>query len=138
MMSASAQSAGSVVIVNSSLWHSGTRNEDGSRRRVLHLTYTRRDLPQQLTQRDYLTEALYERMSPAHRFLLDAQALLEADVRVARQRRHDGTFLHDRDEGLAQEGHQRQRRDQHSDGGADSDPGVRQAPVQRRAVRSAG
>ena len=51
--------AGAVVIVNSSLWHSGTRNQDGSRRRVLHLTYTRRDLPQQLTQRDYLTEELY-------------------------------------------------------------------------------
>jgi ectoine hydroxylase-related dioxygenase (phytanoyl-CoA dioxygenase family) len=69
--------AGSVVIVNSALWHSGTRNQDGSRRRVLHLTYTRRDLPQQLTQRDYLTEALYERMSPAQRFLLDIEPLAE-------------------------------------------------------------
>ena len=51
--------AGSVVIVNSSLWHGGTRNESGARRRVLHLTYTRRDLPQQLYQRDYLTRGLY-------------------------------------------------------------------------------
>jgi hypothetical protein len=76
--------AGSVVIVNSSLWHSGTRNEDGSRRRVLHLTYTRRDLPQQLTQRDYLTEALYERMSRAHRFLLDIEPLAEGQ-QVVRQ-----------------------------------------------------
>jgi hypothetical protein len=76
--------AGSVVIVNSSLWHSGTRNQDGSRRRVLHLTYTRRDLPQQLTQRDYLTQALYERMSPAHRFLLDIEPLAEG-LQVVRQ-----------------------------------------------------
>jgi hypothetical protein len=76
--------AGAVVIVNSSLWHSGTRNQDRSRRRVLHLTYTRRDLPQQLTQRDYLTPALYERMSPAHRFLLDIEPLAEGQ-QVIRQ-----------------------------------------------------
>lgn len=78
--------AGSVVIINSALWHSGTRNHDGTRRRVLHLTYTRRDLPQQLTQRDYLTPALYERMSPAHRFLLDIEPLAEGDA-VVRQPR---------------------------------------------------
>jgi hypothetical protein len=66
--------AGSVIIINSSLWHSGTRNESGDRRRVLHLTYTRRDLPQQLHQRDYLTPELYERMSPAQRFLMDIEA----------------------------------------------------------------
>jgi ectoine hydroxylase-related dioxygenase (phytanoyl-CoA dioxygenase family) len=67
--------AGAVVIINSSIWHGGTRNVSGSRRRVLHLTYTRRDLPQQLTQRDYLTETLYERMIPAQRFLLDIEPL---------------------------------------------------------------
>ena len=65
--------AGSIAIMNSSVWHAGTRNNDGARRRVLHLTYTRRDLPQQLTQRDYLTQALYERMSPAERYLLDIE-----------------------------------------------------------------
>jgi hypothetical protein len=42
-----------VVIINSSMWHRGIRNLSGARRRVVHLTYTRRDLPQQLTQRDY-------------------------------------------------------------------------------------
>ncbi len=40
---------------------------------MLHLTYTRRDLPQQLVQRDYLTQDLYERLSPAHRFLMDVE-----------------------------------------------------------------
>ncbi len=65
--------AGSVIIINSSMWHGGTRNISGDRRRVLHLTYTRRDLPQQLVQRDYLTEGLYARMSPAHRYLLDIE-----------------------------------------------------------------
>jgi hypothetical protein len=72
--------AGSVIVVNSSMWHGGTRNVSGNRRRVLHLTYTRRDLPQQLVQRDYLTEALYRRMSPAQRFLLDIEPLPEGVV----------------------------------------------------------
>lgn len=76
--------AGSVVIINSSIWHGGTRNISGARRRVLHLTYTRRDLPQQLTQRDYLTDALYQRMSPAHRYLLDIEPLPSEGV-VLRQ-----------------------------------------------------
>jgi hypothetical protein len=76
--------AGSVAVMNSSVWHGGTRNIDGARRRVLHLTYTRRDLPQQLTQRDYLTEALYERMSPAERYPLDIAPMAEGDM-VIRQ-----------------------------------------------------
>lgn len=76
--------AGAVIIMNSSLWHSGTRKSDDSPRRVLHLTYTRRDLPQQLVQLDYLTPALYERMSPAHRYLLEIETPAEGD-RVLRQ-----------------------------------------------------
>jgi ectoine hydroxylase-related dioxygenase (phytanoyl-CoA dioxygenase family) len=67
--------AGSVAVLNSSLWHAGTINRSGARRRVLHLTYTRRDLPQQLVQRDYVTPALYDRLSPAHRFLMDIEPL---------------------------------------------------------------
>jgi hypothetical protein len=58
-------------------------------RRVLHLTYTRRDLPQQLTQRDYLTEALYQRMVPPQRFLLDIEPLSE-NATVARTLKREG------------------------------------------------
>ncbi|MEO0945144.1 MAG: phytanoyl-CoA dioxygenase family protein [Pseudomonadota bacterium] len=72
--------AGSVMMMNSSLWHSGTRKNDASPRRVLHLTYTRRDLPQQLTQIDYLTPELYERMSPEHRFLLEIEPVGQQGV----------------------------------------------------------
>jgi ectoine hydroxylase-related dioxygenase (phytanoyl-CoA dioxygenase family) len=75
--------AGSVVIINSSMWHSGTRNTNGARRRVLHLTYTRRDLPQQLVQRDYLTQELYERMSPAQRYLMDIEPMAEGQYLAA-------------------------------------------------------
>jgi hypothetical protein len=80
--------AGSVAVLNSSLWHAGTTNRSGARRRVLHLTYTRRDLAQQLVQRDYLTEALYARMSPAHRFLMDIEP--EAEGAATTPRRSSG------------------------------------------------
>lgn len=72
--------AGSVIVINSSMWHGGTRNISGKRRRVLHLTYTRRDLPQQLVQREFLTEGLYKRMTPAQRFLMDIEPLPEGVV----------------------------------------------------------
>lgn len=78
--------AGSVIVVNSSIWHGGTRNTSGARRRVLHLTYTRRDLPQQLVQREYLTEALYARLSPAQRFLMDVEPSPEGMVQRSASR----------------------------------------------------
>lgn len=65
--------AGSAVIMNSCLWHGGTLKRSDAPRRVLHLSYTRRDLPQQLLQLDHLTPELYERMSPAQRYLLEIE-----------------------------------------------------------------
>ncbi|MEM7753570.1 MAG: phytanoyl-CoA dioxygenase family protein [Pseudomonadota bacterium] len=82
--------AGSVVIINSALWHSGTTNTSGARRRVLHLTYTRRDLPQQLYQRDYLSEALYQRLSPAQRFLFDVEPLPDGLAPTGRMPKREG------------------------------------------------
>ncbi|HEV7251500.1 MAG TPA: phytanoyl-CoA dioxygenase family protein [Mesorhizobium sp.] len=83
--------AGSAIICNSSMWHSGTLKKSDAPRRMLHLTYTRRDLPQQLVQIDYLTPALYERMSPEHRYLLEIDPPGEGD-QVLRQpkREHKG------------------------------------------------
>lgn len=80
--------AGDVIIINSSLWHAGTRKRDATPRRVLHLTYTRRDLPQQLCQMDFLTPALYERMSPVHRWLLEIEPPKEGE-QVLRQKKRD-------------------------------------------------
>ena len=65
--------AGAAVIMNSSGWHSGTRKNSDAPRRLIHLSYTRRDLPQQLVQIDHLTKELYERMSPVHRYLLEIE-----------------------------------------------------------------
>lgn len=63
--------AGSVAIFNSSCWHGGTLKKTDARRRMLHLTYTRRDLKQQLPQQDHLTPALYDRLNQAQRWLFD-------------------------------------------------------------------
>jgi ectoine hydroxylase-related dioxygenase (phytanoyl-CoA dioxygenase family) len=65
--------AGSVIICNSSMWHSGTLKKSDKPRRMLHLSYTRRDLPQQLLQLDHLTPELYNRMSPVKRYLLEIE-----------------------------------------------------------------
>ena len=63
--------AGAVVVCNAHMWHSGTQKIDDSRRRMLHMSYIRRDMPQQLLQRKYLTPALAARLNDAHKFLLD-------------------------------------------------------------------
>jgi ectoine hydroxylase-related dioxygenase (phytanoyl-CoA dioxygenase family) len=72
--------AGSAIICNSSMWHSGTKKKDNTYRRMLHLTYTRRDLPQQLVQIDHLTPELYNRMSPAHRWLMEIEPPKQGDT----------------------------------------------------------
>ena len=61
----------SMVFCNAHMWHSGTMKNTDARRRQLHLSFTRRELDQQLNQRAYVTSALLERISPAQRFLLD-------------------------------------------------------------------
>jgi ectoine hydroxylase-related dioxygenase (phytanoyl-CoA dioxygenase family) len=61
----------SMVFCNAHMWHSGTLKNTDARRRQLHLSFTRRELEQQLNQRAYATSALLERISPAQRFLLD-------------------------------------------------------------------
>jgi ectoine hydroxylase-related dioxygenase (phytanoyl-CoA dioxygenase family) len=65
--------AGSAIICNSSMWHSGTIKKSDMPRRMMHLTYTRRDLPQQLLQLDYLTPELYNRMGPEQRYLMEIE-----------------------------------------------------------------
>ena len=82
--------AGAAVIMNSSMWHAGTRKNGDAPRRLLHLTYTRRDLPQQLVQLDYLTPQLYDRMSPAQRYLLEIEPSKGDEVLRQPKRAHSG------------------------------------------------
>ncbi|HEY3621340.1 MAG TPA: phytanoyl-CoA dioxygenase family protein [Roseiarcus sp.] len=65
--------AGSVAVINGHIWHGGTRNESGAPRRVLHLAIGRRDLPQQLNEREHLTPELHTRTNPSQKFLLDIE-----------------------------------------------------------------
>lgn len=63
-------SAGTVVVMNSHLWHGGTANRTGRPRRAMHAYYTRSDKPQQLYQKKYLDPDLQARVSPQLRKLL--------------------------------------------------------------------
>jgi ectoine hydroxylase-related dioxygenase (phytanoyl-CoA dioxygenase family) len=63
--------AGTVVVVNSHLWHGGTRNRGSQPRRALHGYFTRRGNPQQLDQKKYIRPDTVARLSPAARFILD-------------------------------------------------------------------
>jgi ectoine hydroxylase-related dioxygenase (phytanoyl-CoA dioxygenase family) len=65
--------AGSVAVINACLWHGGTTNFSGKPRRVLHLFIGRRDLPQQLVERDHVTPELLARTNAAQRYLLDIE-----------------------------------------------------------------
>ena len=46
----------SIVLMDATLWHSGTKNVNGKRRRVLYLDVRQRNIPQLLNQRIYLGE----------------------------------------------------------------------------------
>lgn len=63
--------AGTVVVFNAHLWHGGTRNRTGTPRRGLTMSYCRRDEPQQVDQAAHVRKAVYDRLSPAARFVLD-------------------------------------------------------------------
>ena len=62
--------AGTVVVMNSHLWHGGTANRTARPRRAIHAYYTRSDKPQQLYQKKYLDPGLQSRLSPQLRNLL--------------------------------------------------------------------
>lgn len=63
--------AGSVIIFNAHLWHGATLNTTDQRRRGMTMSYARRDEPQQLDQKAYIRKAVYDRLSPAARYLMD-------------------------------------------------------------------
>jgi ectoine hydroxylase-related dioxygenase (phytanoyl-CoA dioxygenase family) len=64
---------GSLAVLNAHLWHGGTANSSGDSRRLFHMALCRRDTPQEYSQRDCLTQDLWDRSTPAQRFLLDIE-----------------------------------------------------------------
>ncbi|MFK7923162.1 MAG: phytanoyl-CoA dioxygenase family protein [Bacteroidia bacterium] len=55
--------AGTVVIFNSHTWHGGTTNRTDKHRRAVHSYFCRRDQPQQIDQKRYLTAETKARIS---------------------------------------------------------------------------
>ena len=56
--------------MDANLWHSGTANVNGNRRRVLYLDIRRRNIPQLLNQRMYLDETTQKKLTDIEKFLL--------------------------------------------------------------------
>jgi ectoine hydroxylase-related dioxygenase (phytanoyl-CoA dioxygenase family) len=63
--------AGSVVVFNAHLWHSGRNNSSGRPRHAVHAFFIRRDATPQTVQRDYLQPGTAARLSPGALYLLD-------------------------------------------------------------------
>jgi len=62
--------AGTVVIMNSHMWHGGTANRTGAPRRAIHSYYTRWDKPQQQWQKQWLSAETQKRLSAEARKIL--------------------------------------------------------------------
>ncbi|HEX3806644.1 MAG TPA: phytanoyl-CoA dioxygenase family protein [Gaiellaceae bacterium] len=62
--------AGTVVVFNGHTWHGGTQNRTSVPRRAITLAYARRDEKQQYDLAAHIRPDVYERLSPAERFLL--------------------------------------------------------------------
>jgi ectoine hydroxylase-related dioxygenase (phytanoyl-CoA dioxygenase family) len=63
--------AGSVLVFNGHVWHSGTTNRTTSTRRVIHCAFSSRSYPQYDCQAQRIRKGVYERTSPAARYILD-------------------------------------------------------------------
>jgi len=63
--------AGTVIVFNSHVWHSGTRNESDEPRRVIHAAFCRRDVRQMTDQRGHLRPETAARVGEAARWVLD-------------------------------------------------------------------
>jgi ectoine hydroxylase-related dioxygenase (phytanoyl-CoA dioxygenase family) len=62
--------AGTICVINGHIWHGGTRNVSGQKRRLLHFAVGRRSGAPELVQQDYLTPGLAARATPALQYLL--------------------------------------------------------------------
>ena len=64
------EKAGTVVVMNTHMWHGATANRTAQQRRALHSFYCRWDKPQQQYQKELLSREVQERLSPSMRQLL--------------------------------------------------------------------
>jgi hypothetical protein len=69
--------AGSIIILNTNLWHRGGENLTGARRRIINTIYRNRNLDQGLNQRQYLDKKIQEKMSYEEKFFFK---ILDSDI----------------------------------------------------------
>ncbi len=75
-----------IVLMDGTLWHSGTTNTSGKRRRALFLDIRRRETSQLLNQRIYLDEITQKKLTSIQKFLLglgDNDTVFEDRVHTA-------------------------------------------------------
>ena len=63
--------AGTVVVFNSHTWHGGSLNRSDDLRRVMHMAFVRRHLPQQTDQKKHLRPETSARLDEERKVLLD-------------------------------------------------------------------
>ena len=66
--------AGSVIVLNSHVWHGGTPNRSGARRRILQSYFAHRAATPQLCQRAYIRPETWHRVGERARWVLDVTA----------------------------------------------------------------
>ncbi|HZS08476.1 MAG TPA: phytanoyl-CoA dioxygenase family protein [Blastocatellia bacterium] len=72
--------AGTVMVMNTHLWHGATANRTGEPRRALHSFYCRWDKPQQQYQKQLLRPSVQQSLSPELRRLLALDDPLNDDL----------------------------------------------------------
>jgi len=75
--------AGSLVVMNAHLWHSGLANLSDASRLALHVFFCRRDKPQQQYQRALLSQATQSELTPDLRKLLALDDPLNDELSAA-------------------------------------------------------
>jgi ectoine hydroxylase-related dioxygenase (phytanoyl-CoA dioxygenase family) len=62
--------AGSIIVVNLNLWHAGSKNILGKKRRMIMLNIKRRNLPQLLNYKKFLNKNTRHKLNEVQKYLL--------------------------------------------------------------------
>jgi len=62
--------AGSIIVLNCNLWHRGSENTSGKRRRIINAIYRLRDLKQGLNQKMYIDERIKKTLNDEEKYFL--------------------------------------------------------------------
>lgn len=66
---------GSIIIINGNLWHSGTANISGEKRRIILIDIRNRNLPQLLNQKKYLSKKVKSSLSGYQKYILSVREI---------------------------------------------------------------